>query len=176
MKDKKQQILQAACVLFNERGFGSVSIRQVAESMGMSKGNLAYHFANTEVMLLAIHQQMFEEMQGIILPMKALELKHLHQVFVYTLDFQHRYRFFFEELPQISRRFPELAQKHTEIVARRQEEGKALLTYFVGKGWLQIESEKSGYDGLLESMWTLLTFWPARQLIWQGKLLDSQLV
>jgi hypothetical protein len=68
-----------------------------------------------------------------------------------------------------------LAQKHTGIVAQRQEEGKALLTYFVGKGWLQIESASSGYDQLLESIWTLLTFWPARQLIWQGKLPDTQL-
>lgn len=50
----RQEILDAARELFNERGFNGVSTRDIADKLGISKGNLTYHFKKKEDIIEAI--------------------------------------------------------------------------------------------------------------------------
>ncbi len=43
-----QKILEASLKLFNEKGFSEVGVREIARSMGISPGNLSYHFPKKE--------------------------------------------------------------------------------------------------------------------------------
>ena len=54
MKDTRQLILNTARVLFNEKGFNSVSLREIAETIGISKGNLTYYFNKKEDIIEAL--------------------------------------------------------------------------------------------------------------------------
>lgn len=47
-KDTRQRILDAAQNLFNQYGYNGVSLHDIAEEIGISKGNLTYHFAKKE--------------------------------------------------------------------------------------------------------------------------------
>ena len=49
--DTRQKILNTAKQLFNERGINEVSIADIASSVGISKGNLTYHFARKEAIV-----------------------------------------------------------------------------------------------------------------------------
>lgn len=42
--ETKEKILKAATRLFNEKGYGSVNLKELAQTMGISRGNLTYHF------------------------------------------------------------------------------------------------------------------------------------
>ena len=44
MKDTRRDILNAARRLFNQRGYNGVSLQDIASAVGISKGNLTYHF------------------------------------------------------------------------------------------------------------------------------------
>src|SRR5258705_13711197 len=44
----RERILEASLALFNERGVPSVSTKTIAAHLGISAGNLYYHFANKE--------------------------------------------------------------------------------------------------------------------------------
>jgi AcrR family transcriptional regulator len=44
--DTKTRILDAALTLFNERGTSNVTTNHIAEALGMSPGNLYYHYRN----------------------------------------------------------------------------------------------------------------------------------
>ena len=59
----RDKLLQASLVLFNERGFGSVTTASIAESAGVLEGSLWYHF-RTKKDILSAHidllQQVFE--------------------------------------------------------------------------------------------------------------------
>ena len=44
----RERITQAARTLFNERGYNAVSVADIAQEVGISKGNLTYHFKRKE--------------------------------------------------------------------------------------------------------------------------------
>lgn len=44
MSDMRSQILEAAAVLFAERGYEGVSMRDIANAVGVTQANLYYHF------------------------------------------------------------------------------------------------------------------------------------
>ena len=53
-RDIRHEILQAAKILFNERGYNVVSTRDIADTLGISKGNLTYYFKKKEEIVEAI--------------------------------------------------------------------------------------------------------------------------
>ena len=54
MRDTRQKILETAKMLFNEQGFNVVSTGDIAEALGISKGNLTYYFKRKEDIMEAL--------------------------------------------------------------------------------------------------------------------------
>ena len=57
----KQKILETALTLFNERGYGNVKISDVADELGMSVGNLWYHYKDRRSILEAQTSRFYED-------------------------------------------------------------------------------------------------------------------
>ena len=55
-RQTKEWILDTACRLFNEHGTAAISTKRIAKEMGISPGNLYYHFKNKEDIILALFQ------------------------------------------------------------------------------------------------------------------------
>jgi AcrR family transcriptional regulator len=53
-RDTKQAILDMSKELFNQRGYNNVSTRDIASAIGISKGNLTYHFKKKEAIIEAL--------------------------------------------------------------------------------------------------------------------------
>lgn len=53
----RRQILDAALDLFSHKGYGSTSVRDIAERAGVSTGNVYHHFPDKE----SVYQALFEE-------------------------------------------------------------------------------------------------------------------
>ena len=51
MKNRKKEIVEVARTLFNAKGYSNVTIRMIAMELGMSSGNLNYHFKKKEAIL-----------------------------------------------------------------------------------------------------------------------------
>ena len=54
MKTTKELIRNTARELFNERGYRAVSMRNIADALGISVGNLTYHYPQKELLMEAI--------------------------------------------------------------------------------------------------------------------------
>lgn len=61
MKDTKDRILAAAIELFNDRGYQQINLADIAYALSISRGNLAYHFKDKDLILQAIAKRMNEE-------------------------------------------------------------------------------------------------------------------
>ena len=60
----KDKILTASRLYFNQHGFGSPTLYEISQEMGISRGNLTYYFKNKEALLEALVQQMWQEYQA----------------------------------------------------------------------------------------------------------------
>ena len=69
----REQILDVALELFNERGYDKTSLREIAERLGVTKAALYYHFERKEDLLLALHLRLHELGRGILDEIDAFE-------------------------------------------------------------------------------------------------------
>jgi len=55
--NRREQLLDAAAVLFVEKGFNGTSTREIAKATGMLPGSLYYHFPSKEDLLVAVFEE-----------------------------------------------------------------------------------------------------------------------
>ncbi len=55
-KTLKQEILQTALTLFNQNGYRATTMRNISEALGISLGNLTYHYHKKEDIMAALLQ------------------------------------------------------------------------------------------------------------------------
>lgn len=53
----KQEILETARILFNEKGFKDTTMREIADRLGISLGNLTYHYHKKEDLMVEMVQR-----------------------------------------------------------------------------------------------------------------------
>lgn len=70
----KEQILSSAALLFIEHGYCGLSMRQIAESVGVTKAALYYYFDNKEDLFLAILEAYLQKVEKLIIDIQAEEI------------------------------------------------------------------------------------------------------
>lgn len=64
--DSREAILQAAQRLFVERGYPGISMREIADAVGVTKAALYYYFRDKEQLFLALLESVLEELSALI--------------------------------------------------------------------------------------------------------------
>ncbi len=64
MSQTKQRIVDTAERLFNESGTGAVSTNHIAAAMGISPGNLYYHFGNKDEIVVAALERLASDLHA----------------------------------------------------------------------------------------------------------------
>ena len=104
---RKEDILEAARELFNERGTQSSTTNHIAKAMGISPGNLHYHYKNREEIVRLLYIKMRKEATPSVgkLP-KSIATLHEYEKLV--IEIRWKYRFFFKEMLSLFARDSEL--------------------------------------------------------------------
>src|SRR5262249_24291848 len=63
-EQRRRDILAAALRLFNERGTAEVTTNHIAAELGISVGNLYWHFSNKEEIVRALFEELRQEFEG----------------------------------------------------------------------------------------------------------------
>ena len=125
-RDVQRDILDTARELFNQRGYNGVSLQDIASAVGISKGNLTYHFRKKERIIEAL----LAESEDTQPPGVPQSLEELDQVFADIQQTVNRSLFFFLSHAQLGQISPEIAQKqknrYREIVQKLENALHAL--------------------------------------------------
>jgi AcrR family transcriptional regulator len=115
------RILAAALALFNERGEGNVTTGSIAEALGISPGNLYYHFANKDEIVAQLMRRL-EERMGIE-PDVALDAPGaIEDLWLYlhlTLEAIWEFRFLYRSLDDLAARDRRLRERFNRIAERK---------------------------------------------------------
>lgn len=168
MDSRKQEILDRAIELFNARGFHEVSVKDIADSLEMSPGNLTYHFSKKTDLLAAIQQQMLEDSAIDIMPKGHITLYHFEQIFRNYSEIQAKYHFYYHNLQYIFETFPAITKDFKRITMRRFKDARSLIQYYIKTERLKPEENGINYDHYIRTIWMVSVFWTAQELITRG--------
>lgn len=140
----KINILQKAVELFNEHGTAAISMNALAEAIGISAGNLQYHYKNKEEMIRAIYEMMYLDWQEIYTGMdESFNLDVLRVILAKNFDLTWKYRFFFREYAALLRNDKKLSKRFRELQEQRVAEQEALVNLVAGKNKIKLDPKET---------------------------------
>jgi len=166
MSTTKNRIISTAITLFNQRGFMNVTMRDLAQEMGISLGNLTYHFKRKDDLIAAIHQELIDERNGLLETVQiAPSIANIHAQLLPLLELFEKYRFFYLDILEMMRAYPDIASRHREHISNQIRYIRAIIEYSVGSGNMLPESRNGQYDTLAETVCLMLTYWLSQHTV-----------
>jgi AcrR family transcriptional regulator len=172
--DTPDRILEAALALFNAEGSHAVSTRHIAAKLEISPGNLYYHFANKEEIVLRLHERIETQLMATLAPRgdrpQTFEtiLQYLDDIFGHMWDF----RFFYCDVNALLREVPGLKERYRDLAERVRTRSRAIFDSMVESGWMDASPEQ--LDLLTTNAWIVLTQWfTHRQVIERRRTIQS---
>ena len=137
---RKLEILETARKLFNESNTQAVTTNHIAKAMGISPGNLHYHYKNREEIIRILYTQMREEMTLSIdeLPKTLEELSEYQKVLI---GIQWEYLFFFREMLFLFSRDDVLKKAYIKDNVAHRSRIHFTIVRFVENGELNIKDD-----------------------------------
>ena len=114
----RDKIIQASIELFNEQGERNVTTNHIAAHLGISPGNLYYHFRNKEDIILSIYEEYARNLLLDTFPQVNPETKPLDTIILYmdaVFQALMKFRFFYANLPVLLAKNPLLHEKYVEV-------------------------------------------------------------
>ena len=118
----RKKILEKAREVFNSKGIQQATIRDIAAELSLSDGHVRYYFKTKETLLLAVFDQMNEEIlkwRTRIAPHDSV-LENLRVSLENTYATMYEYSFFFFESLHSLKQFPLLFESYSKLIAERK--------------------------------------------------------
>ncbi|WP_425637842.1 TetR/AcrR family transcriptional regulator [Algoriphagus yeomjeoni] len=156
----KDKILLSAIEKYNEVGVQSITSRHIANEIGISHGNLDYHYKTKEDIILAIYDKMRSEMSDYFISRKenSSSVEHVHLLLIQLEEFQYRYRFMNLDVLEISRAYPRISDLLKKTSEYRKQQMNVLFQEFIDDEFMcNIETEV--YENIQHILRIIITFW-----------------
>ncbi len=161
----KERILETALDLFNRVGEPSVTTSAIAEAMGISPGNLHYHFPSKEKIVEALFASFRAEIEHTLAAPQARPSDvediwlFLHLVF----EAIWKYRFVYRDINELTSRYGVLGRQFKFILAHKQATARTILDGLVATG--AMTASKSDVEALAGNMTLIATYWLSFELV-----------
>ena len=155
----RERILQASLQLFNEQGERNVTTNHIASHLGISPGNLYYHFRNKSMIVAELFSRFERSMQSFfVVPDGAsLTLEDKAQYLESLLEILWQYRFMHQGLEYLLESDPELAVRYRRFAQRSLQGTQSIYLAFAEAGILQLTAQQA--ETLSINVWLVLSAW-----------------
>ncbi|ELQ12789.1 transcriptional regulator PhaD [Pseudomonas fluorescens BRIP34879] len=154
----RDRILECALQLFNHKGEPNVSTMEVANEMGISPGNLYYHFHGKEPLVLGLFERFQTELAPLLDPPADAHLEPQdYWLFLHLIvERMAYYRFLFQDLSNLAGRLPKLAKGIRHLLTALKRTLASLLARLKADG--QLVSDTQALGQLVEQITLTLLF------------------
>ncbi|MEL6864682.1 MAG: TetR/AcrR family transcriptional regulator [Bacteroidota bacterium] len=163
-KSTKEKIIAVACKAFNQKGFAALTLHELAQEMGISRGNLAYHFKDKDALLKAIAEEMWAKIEAERSKSRQFpSFENLHNEVQLYYRFQKKYAFIFLDTHVLVH--PAVQTKFREMTQMTIEDNKATIAFSIKMGNMKPESVPGLYHNVAFITWMLSFYWLSQQII-----------
>ncbi|MBJ9721849.1 TetR/AcrR family transcriptional regulator [Acinetobacter calcoaceticus] len=155
----KDRILQISLQLFNERGERSVTTNHIAAELGISPGNLYYHFRNKhEIIKELMYQYQAETLELLSLPDdRPLTTNDKINYFQVLSGQLWSYRFIHRDVYHLVESNEDFKKIYPRFAGQVMQQGQKIYQAFVDAGLMKMTA--SEIEALIINLWIVLTNW-----------------
>lgn len=155
----KQRILDTALSLFNRFGERNVTTNHIAEALGISPGNLYYHYRNKAAIVSALFDSYQQRLlEWLPAPSGPLTWQDKMRYFEGIQESMWQGRFLHRDLAHFLHQDPTLRQRYKAFVDVSLARGLAIYQGLRDSGLIAASDEE--LRGLLINTWLLAASWP----------------
>lgn len=142
-KKTRDRILDAGLALFNRDGLAAVSTHRIAADLGISPGNLHYHFRTKEAMVTWLFRRFEERVDACIAAHASVTaLDDLWLSLHLTFEAIDAYRFVYRDIDYLLNEFPSLEPRAQALTTRHLLATRALCAGLAEAGVIRASAEE----------------------------------
>lgn len=172
MNKTKQKILDTALQLFNAQGLSNISLRGIAIEMGISQGNLSYHFKKREDIIEQLYHQLVKNIDHTIEKL-ALSTININTIYAINKAIAHEFyefRFFLLDFTQIMRNQEVIRVHYNKLLEIRKQQMMFFIEQLIKQQLLRPEQLENEYENLYTRIQILNDFWMSSLSIQQERI------
>ncbi|WP_299531692.1 TetR/AcrR family transcriptional regulator [Ulvibacterium sp.] len=148
----KEKIIAMSLNLFNRSGVENITTRHIAKELGISQGNLHYHYPNKDKLLETLFGDMLTALKNAerIIEDKPLDPEQMLLSMTDNFKIMYSYRLFFQQNDVIWRRLPEIKETMMLLFQTKQSEILALIELYKKEGKFRKEISARQVEFLAE--------------------------
>lgn len=145
MRRTEEKIVEAALELFNSEGVGNTTLRAIAQQVGISQGNLNYHYKTKSELVEQLYFDLVDKMNQYmrLLVSGTMDLEFLFTTSKASMSLMYDYRFLLKDSLQVMRLSDKIRTHYMELQKRRRDEFSQLFE----KLWQMDLIRNPEYDG-----------------------------
>ncbi|AGA84859.1 TetR/AcrR family transcriptional regulator [Stutzerimonas stutzeri] len=155
----RDRIIEASLELFNAEGERNVTTNHIAAHLGISPGNLYYHFPNKQAIVAELFMRYEARVDGFLqLPLqRPMQVQDKAVYLEALLGAMWDYRFLHRDLEHLLETDAQLAERYRSFSDRCLKNAQAIYQGFVDAGILRMEAAE--IEALTLNAWIVATSW-----------------
>ncbi len=157
----RDKILKEALKQFNGLGVEKTTTRHIASALGMSQGNLHYHFANKDLLIKELFDNFIQKITEVRKYEYQVLFKKEDVLASMDLSFSvmYKYRFLFRDNETVWRRLSSIKKAMLELLAGRKVEIKQIISHYVKQNIFRPDISDSQQEYLADQFVFNITSW-----------------
>jgi AcrR family transcriptional regulator len=159
-RDTRRRILDHARRAFNERGVATVAIREIARELDLSPGNLSYHFATKEELIVALIEEVHAANEAqVVMPGGRLDFARVDQIIraIMLRDLENRW--LMRDCIGLLTTLPLLRSRHLQLQREREARVDGIVARLIDSGLLDGDRATRALPQLRQQLLTQVFFW-----------------
>ena len=177
MNKTKRQILDTALSLFNEHGLAQVSLRTISDKMGISPGNLTYHFKKREEIVEALYYEFVASVDERFAKVNptAVDLGLIFELISILTESRLKYRFLMRDFISLVAENPSIKKHYVALIRKRRDQSMLFFDQLIVQKILRPAELENEYENLYERIQILGNFW-ITSAVMQGDKLTKETI
>jgi AcrR family transcriptional regulator len=172
-QETKSRILRTAIRLFNDKGSQQITTNHIAQEMGISPGNLYYHYQNKEEIIREIFKLMASDMDGTWDISEPLSIMDFKSSMIKVQHILWKYRFFQKEQNYLLTKDTVLKKDHLKARNKRFKEITLFFQGLTKSGAMRGFEDETILPSLIKIGWIIVDYWMSFLDI-EGEKIDEE--